>query len=123
MDLGAPVSSADGYSVSVTPVKRHGEYLSKAIIEIRVDPEVMPLDGETVVHVTFPKGEDTHLTMPAGKSEWSFRWPDQVISQLPRAIKDMKAVELFGAYSVVVVHGTVQACSGFDGDIEGYISS
>ncbi|MFD8916085.1 serine/threonine protein kinase [Streptomyces sp. NPDC059575] len=119
MDLGAPVDKADGYSVTVTPVARHGEYLSKAVIKVRVNPKVLP-DERAVVHVTFPKGEDTYVAVPAGKTEWSFTWPDQVSAQLPRSLNQMDPVELFGTYTVVVVHGTVQACDGFNGDIKGY---
>ncbi|MFI9605432.1 serine/threonine-protein kinase [Streptomyces sp. NPDC052043] len=118
---GAPVDSADGYSVTVIPVQRHGEYLSKAIVRIQRNPAVLP-NEKAIVHVTFPKGEDTHLAMPVSKTDWSFTWPDQVSSQLTRSIKDMRPVELFGAYTVVVVHGTVQACGGLNGDIKGYSS-
>jgi hypothetical protein len=119
MDLGAAVDTADGYSVTVTPVARHGEYLSKAVIKVRINPNVLP-EERAVVHVTFPKGEDTYVVAPTGNTEWSFTRPDQVSAQLPRLLNQMDPVELFGAYTVVVVQGTVQACDGLNGDIKGY---
>ncbi|MFG2875248.1 serine/threonine protein kinase [Streptomyces sp. NPDC048337] len=119
MDLGAPVDAADGFGVTVTPVARHGEYLSKAAIKVRINPNIR-LDERVVIHVKFPKGEDVHLLFPEGKTEWSFNWPDQVATQLPRPLNETAPVALFGAYTVVVVQGSVQVCGGFMGDIKGY---
>ncbi|MHA4777018.1 serine/threonine-protein kinase [Streptomyces sp. MSC1_001] len=116
---GMVAENAGDYGVSVTPLSDGGRPLSRAVIKVRTSPARLQ-DEPVVVHVKLPKGEDVPLTMPKGRTSWSFRWPDVLkTAELSQPYEEREPVTLFGPYTILVVHGTVQACGGFDGDPRG----
>ncbi|MCC0094392.1 hypothetical protein K7B10_06220 [Streptomyces flavotricini] len=118
MEQTTPLKSAAGYGITVTPLERKGSFLSRARITVRVNTSEVRSEP-TVVHVTFPKGEDTYLEVPEGREQWSFTWPDQLVGQLTRPVSNTPAVALAGPYTVVIVRGSVLGCNGFLGDVKG----
>ncbi|MFD8794962.1 serine/threonine-protein kinase [Streptomyces vinaceus] len=116
MDSSAPLRSADGYGITVTPLEKKGDSLSRARITVHIN-SFTKVSEPTIIHVTFPKGEDTYLTMPDDHDQWSFTWPDQVVGQVPYAMHRMKSEAVSGPYTVVIVRGSIQGCNGFMGDI------
>jgi hypothetical protein len=116
MDTGLGVEASSGdYRVSVVPLAYDGGHVSRAVIEVSVG-NAGGLDEPPVVHLTLPKGEDTQVRVPKGRTTWSFDWPKQLQeADLHQPYDERPAETLWGPYTVVIVHGTVQACSGFIG--------
>ncbi|MFD4322428.1 protein kinase [Streptomyces sp. NPDC058548] len=118
-DEGMVVANPDDYTVSVTPLASHDRWLSRAAIKVSTSRTRLP-DEPVVVHLKLPKGEDVPISMPQGKKEWSFRWPDVLqAAELSDPYDTREPATLSGAYTITVVHGNVQACGGFDGDPRG----
>ncbi|MFC8256945.1 hypothetical protein ACFUNF_04660 [Streptomyces sp. NPDC057291] len=116
MDAGLGVEASSGdYRVSVIPVAYNNGLLSRAVIKVRVG-NTGALDEQPVVHVTLPKGEDTQVRVPKGRTTWSFDWPKQLQdADLYQPYGERSAETLVGPYTIAIVHGTVQACGGFLG--------
>ncbi|ROQ94423.1 serine/threonine protein kinase [Streptomyces sp. 2132.2] len=116
-------TTTPGFSISVKPLAYRNGDVSQAVVNVSVPPKAADDQERPVVHVRLPKGEDISLTVPEGKSTWSFRWPDILRTaprtEMPRSYEEMQPVALSGPYTITIVHFTIVACGGFAGDPRG----
>ncbi|MER5739361.1 MULTISPECIES: serine/threonine-protein kinase [unclassified Streptomyces] len=89
-------------------------------VTVTVDLKQMDDFQRPVVLLKLPGGETVvPLEVPAGRSSWSFRWPDVLKTEsagLPEPYEEMPPERLQGAYTLVLVHYSVMACNGFLND-------
>ncbi|GGR24504.1 serine/threonine-protein kinase [Streptomyces roseolus] len=115
-DEGLPVSNTDAYTVSVRPLASRDRFVSRATVGVRTPGDRLA-DEPVAVYMKLPKGEEIEIPVPEGKNEWSFRWPDVLAAaDLPQPYDSREPVTLMGSYTITVVHGTLRACGGFEGD-------
>ncbi|MCX4417868.1 protein kinase [[Kitasatospora] papulosa] len=127
-DMGVGVdTAAQDFGFSVKPLTYRNGYIAQAVVNVNVPSRAAGDQERPVVHVKLPKGEDIPLTVPEGKSTWSFRWPD-ILQTAPRTemqspYEQMKPIELMGPYTIAIFHYSIVACGGFLGDPHGAASS
>ncbi|MFF0428426.1 protein kinase [Streptomyces sp. NPDC004520] len=115
-DEGMVVSNPTDYRISVNSLAYGGRILPRAVITVG-GFSLSTTDEPVVVHLKLPKGEDVTIPVPEGKKEWSFRWPDVLkTAELSEPYETREPVTLLGSYTITVVHGSVRACGGFEGD-------
>lgn len=121
---GMVLTGKGDHVFSVSPVVSPGRYLSTASIKVTT-PSSISAEDFLDVYLKLPKGETVKISAPAGKREWSFRWPEVIKNaELAQPYETRRPVTLAGPYTITAFYGgVVQACSGFDGDPRNYMSS
>ncbi|MFF9500665.1 serine/threonine-protein kinase [Streptomyces sp. NPDC014656] len=125
LDEGLRVDTrTPGFDLSVAAGGyRHG-YPTRAVVTVTLDPEQIGDFGGPVVLLKPPGGEAiVSLKVPAGRSSWSFRWPEVLkeasAAELPERYEETDPELFRGPYTVTLVHYSVLACDGFMGDPRG----